>query len=70
MIGELDISGVFLPTLLVMMLASYGLFLVLHAVLNRVHFYRLVWHRALFNVALYAVLLGTVDHFCRNLMLP
>ncbi len=70
MIGELDISGVFLPTLLVMMLASYGLFLVIHAVLNRVHFYRLVWHRALFNVALYAVLLGTVDHFCRNLMLP
>jgi len=24
----------------------------------------------LFNVALYAVLLGAVDHFCRNLMLP
>ncbi|WP_151030230.1 DUF1656 domain-containing protein, partial [Citrobacter cronae] len=32
--------------------------------------YRLVWHRALFNVALYAVLLGAVDHFCRSLMLP
>ncbi|MCU1724462.1 MULTISPECIES: DUF1656 domain-containing protein [Pseudomonas] len=70
MIGELDISGVFLPTLLVMMLLTYVLFLALHAVLNRVHFYRLVWHRALFNVALYAVLLGTVDHFCRSLMLP
>ena len=70
MIGELDISGVFLPTLLVMMLASYLLFLGIHAVLNRVHFYRLVWHRALFNVALYAVLLGAVDHFCRSLMLP
>jgi len=69
-IGELDISGVFLPTLLVMMLASYVLFLGIHAVLNRVHFYRLVWHRALFNVALYAVLLGAVDHFCRSLMLP
>jgi len=41
-----------------------------HAVLTRLHFYRLVWHRALFNVALYAVLLGTVDHFCRSLMLP
>jgi len=63
-IGELDISGVFLPTLLVMMIGTY------HAVLVRVHFYRLVWHRALFNVALYAVLLGAVDHFCRSLMLP
>ena len=70
MIGELDISGVFLPTLLVMMFATYLLFLGVHALLVRVHFYRLVWHRALFNVALYAVLLGTVDHFCRNLMLP
>ena len=70
MIGELDISGIFLPTLLVMMVATYGLFLVLHAVLVRVHFYRYVWHRALFNVALYAVLLGAVDHFCRSLMLP
>ena len=70
MIGELDISGVFLPTLLVTMLGTYLLFLGLHAVLVRMHFYRLVWHRALFNVALYAVLLGAVDHFCRNLMLP
>ena len=70
MIGDLDISGVFLPTLLVMMLFTYRLFLGVHAVLVRLHFYRLVWHRALFNVALYAVMLGAVDHFCRNLMLP
>lgn len=70
MIGELDISGIFLPTVLVMMVFTYGLFLLLHGVLNRLHFYRLVWHRALFNVALYAVLLGAVDHFCRSLMLP
>ena len=70
MIGDLDISGVFLPTLLVMMLFTYLLFLGVHAVLVRLHFYRLVWHRALFNVALDAVMLGAVDHFCRNLMLP
>lgn len=69
MIGELDISGVFLPTLLVMMAVTYGLYLLVHGLLTRVHFYRLVWHRALFNVGLYAVLLGAVDAFCRNLML-
>ncbi|MCY1392318.1 Protein AaeX [compost metagenome] len=69
MIGEMDISGIFLPTLLVMMAATYLLFLVVHGLLTRVHFYRLVWHRALFNVALYAVLLGAVDALCRNLML-
>ncbi|MFF7706580.1 DUF1656 domain-containing protein [Pseudomonas sp. NPDC007930] len=68
MIGELDIGGIFLPTLLGIMALAYGLFLVVHALLNRVHFYRLVWHRALFNVALYTVLLGAVDVICRNLM--
>lgn len=46
MIGELDISGVFLPTLLVMMFGTYLVFLGVHAVLVRLHFYRLVWHRA------------------------
>ncbi len=68
MIGELDISGVFLPTLLVMMIGTYLLFLGVHAVLVRVHFYRLVWHRALFNVGLYALLLGAVDSLSRYLM--
>jgi hypothetical protein len=68
-IGDLDISGVFLPTLLVMMAFTYVLYLLVHGVLNRVHFYRLVWHRALFNVGLYAVLLGAVDAICRSLML-
>lgn len=69
MIGELDISGIFLPTLLVIMVITYLLFLVVHGVLNRLHFYRLVWHRALFNVALYTVLLGAVDAIGRSLML-
>nr|WP_281354529.1 DUF1656 domain-containing protein [Pseudomonas akapageensis] len=65
----MDISGVFLPTVLVMMAITYLLYLLVHGLLTRVHFYRLVWHRALFNVGLYAVLLGAVDAICRNLML-
>ena len=69
MIGDLDISGIFLPTFLVLMGIAYLIFLVVHALLSRAHFYRLVWHRALFNVALYAVLLGAVDALCRSLML-
>ena len=47
---------------------TYLLFLAVHAVLTRLHFYRLVWHRALFNVGLYALLLGVVDSFSRYLM--
>lgn len=68
MIGELDIGGIFLPTLLGIMAIAYVLFLGVHGVLNRLHFYRLVWHRALFNIALYAVLLSAVDVICRSLM--
>ena len=68
MIGEIDVSGIFLPTLLVIMAITYVLFLIVHGVLNRLHFYRLVWHRALFNVGLYALMLGAVDALCRNLM--
>jgi hypothetical protein len=67
-IGELDISGIFLPTFLVLMGIAYVIFLVVHAVLSRAHFYRLVWHRALFNVGLYALLLGVVDTLSRYLM--
>jgi hypothetical protein len=67
-IGDLDISGIFLPTFLVLMGITYVIFLVVHAVLSRAHFYRLVWHRALFNVGLYALLLGAVDTLSRYLM--
>ena len=68
MIGDLDISGVFLPTLLVLMGITYVIYLLVHGLLTRLHFYRLVWHRTLFNVALYALLLGAVDSLSRYLM--
>lgn len=68
MIGDLDISGIFIPTFLALMGIAYLVFLAVHAVLSRVHFYRLVWHRALFNVGLYALLLGAVDTLSRYLM--
>ncbi|WP_188985907.1 DUF1656 domain-containing protein [Pseudomonas matsuisoli] len=68
MMGDVDIAGVYLPMLLVLMIATYVLYLPLNRLLIHLHFYRLVWHRALFNVALYAVLLCAVDFLCRSLM--
>nr|WP_304665399.1 DUF1656 domain-containing protein [Pseudomonas savastanoi] len=64
----MDISGIFITTFLAMMGIAYLLFLAVHALLSRAHFYRLVWHRALFNVGLYALLLGAVDTLSRYLM--
>ena len=52
MIGEFDIYGVFVPALLVWALVAVSLTGVLRAVLARVGFYRLVWHRPLVDLSL------------------
>jgi hypothetical protein len=67
-IGDVDIGGVYLPTLLVLMIVTYLVYLPVNQLLTHLHFYRLVWHRALFNVALYAVMLCAVDFLSRSLM--
>lgn len=68
--ADIDLYGVFVPALLVWAVVALLVNLVLRRLIGALGLYRLVWHRALFNVALYAVLLGAVDHFCRSLMLP
>lgn len=58
MTGQLDLYGVFLPSFAGLALFAYGVFRVLARALDKVGFYRLVWHRPLFNLALYVTLLG------------
>lgn len=60
MMGELDIYGVFVPSLLVWMVAAFFLSLPVRRVLSWFGLYRLIWHRPLFDLALYVVLLGVV----------
>lgn len=60
MTGELDIYGVFVPSLAAWMLLAFGISLPLRWALAWTGFYRLVWHRPLFDLALYVVLLGAV----------
>ncbi len=62
MSGEFDLYGVYVPSLLVWMLAAFLITAGVRAVLARVGFYRAVWHRSLFNLALYAIVLGGVVH--------
>ena len=52
MIGEFDIYGVFVPALLVWALIALALTAVLRRCLAVIGFYRLVWHRGLFDVAM------------------
>jgi len=60
MIGELNVYGVFVPALLawsaLAVLATMGL----RAILRRAGFYRLVWHAALFDAAVFVILLGAL----------
>jgi hypothetical protein len=63
--AEFDLYGVYVPRLLVLMLLSLVLIIVLRRVLARFGAYSLVWHRGLFDLALYVLLLGAVSSFTR-----
>jgi hypothetical protein len=57
-INDLDIFGVYVPGLLALAVAAFGLHLVLRRILAWAGAYRLVWHPALFDVALFTILLS------------
>ncbi|MGE8449311.1 MAG: DUF1656 domain-containing protein [Pseudomonadales bacterium] len=65
--GEIDVYGVFVPTLLALMLVTFAITTCMRALLARLGFYRLVWHRSLFNLAIYLIVLGGVVAIARSL---
>ena len=61
MIGEIDIYGVYFPAFAVFAAIAFLLqVLVVNRLLRAIGFYRWVWHRALFDLAVYVILLGAV----------
>lgn len=68
MTHEIDLYGVFVPDLLVWGLVAYGITVLLRRLLARIGAYRLVWHRALFDAALYVILLGGTAALARGLL--
>ncbi|HHA2532157.1 TPA: DUF1656 domain-containing protein, partial [Stenotrophomonas maltophilia] len=63
--GEFSLHGVFVPTLLGLMLLAYLVNSGLHALLQRAGAYRHIWHPPLFNLALYGIVLGLLFHLLR-----
>ncbi|MDE1157091.1 MAG: DUF1656 domain-containing protein [Neorhizobium sp.] len=58
---ELDIYGVFVPTLAGLALVAFLINNMMRKVLDRIGFYSLVWHRPLFDIAmLVCILAGAV----------
>lgn len=60
MSGELDLYGIFVPGLALWMLLAFLIGVPVRRLLDRAGVYRLVWHRPLFDLAVYVVLLGAV----------
>lgn len=60
MIGEIDVFGVFVPAVLVLMLIAYLLNLAIRTVFARIGLYRFVWHRSVFDLGIYVLVLGLV----------
>jgi protein AaeX len=59
-IGEFDIYGVYFPAFAIFAAIALLLQLVINRFLNACGFYRFVWHRALFDLAIYVILLGVI----------
>jgi len=60
MIGEIDVYGVFFPALLGFAIVAALLQHLLQRALEAAGVYRFIWHRPLFDLALFIILLGTV----------
>jgi hypothetical protein len=60
MIGEFDIGGVFVPSPVIWGAVAFVVSMFLRRILIIAGFYRLVWHRGLFDLALLAILWASV----------
>jgi hypothetical protein len=60
MIGEISIGGVFIPSLIVLVLVATVLTAMFSQLLSWVGFYRLVANRPLADIAVFLLLLGAV----------
>jgi hypothetical protein len=65
--GEFDIYGVYFPAFLVLAGIAFVLHLLVKRLLDACGVYRFVWHRALFDLALYVIMLGIVTVAMRTI---
>lgn len=61
MIGEFNIHGVYVPTLLIAAVIAGAANTVVATVLSRSGLYRWIWHRSLFDLASFVILFAAAD---------
>ncbi|NOV22427.1 DUF1656 domain-containing protein [Cupriavidus necator] len=64
MLSEIDLYGVFVPGVLVLAVLAFAAATALRMVLAALGCYRHIWHRSLFNLSLYVIVLGVVAAVC------
>jgi hypothetical protein len=67
MIGEIDIYGVLFPPLLIWLGLAYLAAVLVRFGFTRLHVYRYVWHRPLFDLAILLILLGGISFAANRL---
>lgn len=70
MIGEISIGGVYIPSLLLLVLAAVLLTALLSRFLSAVGFYRLVAYRPLTDMAFFLLLLAAISWLTARWGLP
>ena len=65
---QIDLFGILLPSLMLWLVTTYAIGALLRPLLERAGVYRFVWHRALFDLALYVCLLGGVVYLSSGLL--
>jgi hypothetical protein len=58
---EVNLGGVFVPALLLWAAAAFFISSSTDRILSRTGFYRFVWHRALFNFAMFVLVWGAIS---------
>jgi hypothetical protein len=66
MIGEVNFYGIYIPWILLLSIGALITARVLSSLLAKLGFYRLVWHPALFDCALFITLLGGLTFLLPN----
>jgi len=62
---DFDVYGIYVPRLLVLMFLTLALVIALRRALAWIGAYSLVWHRGLFDLALFVLVLGGMSSFAR-----
>lgn len=59
--AEFEFYGLYLPRLMVLMLLSFVLLVVVRRSFALMRLYSIVWHRSLFDLCVYVLLLGALS---------